>query len=381
MVLAAFAPRRAAVEAAFDMPSFPAVAAFPDHQQASKEVSRENEIAVTAGTAPANASSPAPPLRSFTPRQLRESRRRTIHSCVEVIESSMTSEDWARLKRLSKQGAVHYQAEEEFMFAPVIRRSLSAPNSSLAERYERLRSCTSPNTFRRPCSALTSAIAATPADAMSSPSPDASVFSPGTSVCSPTSALSPAANPNGPSFSMSEQAGTAATVPRRATRDPTRIIVRSVNDPMLSSAVSQELQKHQQLQQQHQQQDQQDQQDQQQPQSQAQQLFDDQAMASGAPSPPPNHLTDASLTDDSRASMDCLECSVGLAPRAKRGSDPQVEADEKDGKKKKKGRGLFHRRRRYTSTSESTEESTSPMRDRSWTQRVQHYMSSLLRRR
>lgn len=47
--------------------------------------------------------------------------------------------DIERLKKLSQQGAAHYQAEEDFMNLPVLGRSKSAPTSSLAVRYERLR--------------------------------------------------------------------------------------------------------------------------------------------------------------------------------------------------------------------------------------------------
>lgn len=64
----------------------------------------------------------------------------------------MSPDEWTRLHKLARQGAVHYQAEEEFMNAPLMKRSQSAPTSSLAERYERLRAraCTSPGHFRRP---------------------------------------------------------------------------------------------------------------------------------------------------------------------------------------------------------------------------------------
>lgn len=104
----------------------------------------------------------------MTPREQRLSRYKSIHSQMDSIYSSMGSDEWAKLRRLAQQGAVHYQAEEEFLNAPLMKRSQSAPTSgSLAERYERLRAraCTSPVHFRRP----ESTTATTPAPAALSP--------------------------------------------------------------------------------------------------------------------------------------------------------------------------------------------------------------------
>eukprot|EP00048_Salpingoeca_helianthica_P015404 m.226614 g.226614 ORF g.226614 m.226614 type:complete len:377 (+) comp16993_c0_seq1:448-1578(+) len=376
MVLAAVAPRRVSSEA----PAGGLLADRATQVQATPLSSKEqafgfaNEIIIEAHLPPHLRASFSQQQRPLTPREQREQRRHSIRSCMEVIESSMTSEDWTHLKRLAKQGAVHYQAEEDFMCAPVMRRSQSAPNSSLAERYERLRSCTSPDHFRRPATAdnLLSPMSVIPSASDLAPARGAAAavaadLSPlsGTSQVTSPSMLSPTINPNGnSSVLLDSSCAGAATVPRRTTRAPTRILVRSADAPTLlasspipgvhypahngAGAMSE-------------------------------------CDSARAPSPPPqqhprHHSTDAHLTDDSRASMD----SHAVVPaRAKRGSDPHVDAGEEDKTpKKKKNRGLFHRRRRYTeSASESTEESTSPMRDRSWTQRVQHYMQALLRRR
>jgi hypothetical protein len=280
----------------------------------------------------------------------------------------MTSEDWARLKRLAKQGAVHYQAEEEFLFAPMMRRSQSAPNSSLAERYERLRSCTSPHTFRRPGH---SALELTQQDHLSSTSVVAQATQPEAaqpghladlSYSHPTGSSPAAAGPsNVGDLIGTAVAATAATVPRRTSRAPTRIMVRSADAPTLLATPTSPTA----------------------PTSPGAGMLSETDSAR-ASSPATQHGTDASMTDDSRASMDCLDSPTITLPRSKRGSDPHVDVEEdaKETKKKKKHRGLFHRRRRYTE-SESAEDSSSasPVRDRSWTQRVQHYMQNLLRRR
>ena len=73
-----------------------------------------------------------------------------VHTPVQdIIEASMSSEDRDRVVQLASQGAMHYQAEEDILYTPGFKRTRSAPTSSLAERYERLRSCTLPDLFHR----------------------------------------------------------------------------------------------------------------------------------------------------------------------------------------------------------------------------------------
>eukprot|EP00047_Mylnosiga_fluctuans_P005014 m.237877 g.237877 ORF g.237877 m.237877 type:complete len:330 (+) comp13210_c0_seq1:164-1153(+) len=85
--------------------------------------------------------------RSLSPRDLRKIRRSSLQSEMDIIESGMSLDERKHVALLSKQGAIHYQAEEDFLYAPAMKRSMSAPISSLAERYQRLRSCTSPLLF------------------------------------------------------------------------------------------------------------------------------------------------------------------------------------------------------------------------------------------
>lgn len=67
----------------------------------------------------------------------------------DLIQGTMNAEAVQHLKKLSQQGAAHYQAEEDFMNLPVLCRSKSAPTSSLAVRYERLRGPPSKVLFQR----------------------------------------------------------------------------------------------------------------------------------------------------------------------------------------------------------------------------------------
>jgi hypothetical protein len=55
----------------------------------------------------------------------------------------MSAEERARVARLSQLGAMHYQAEEDFLNMKIVKRSHTVPLVNLAERYRRLRSSSS----------------------------------------------------------------------------------------------------------------------------------------------------------------------------------------------------------------------------------------------